>query len=231
MADEIIRLTREQVREYDRRAIEDYGIPGIVLMENAAKAVVDVALRTLRESNINEVLILCGGGNNGGDGLAIARHFHNHGAKVLIALTSDPSRYKGDALTNWRIVEKMKLPVISAAEFRAHEQLSDGPLVIDAVYGTGLSQPPRDAASLLVVSAEIFLMAPTVIAVDLPSGMDANTGKLHLNWTLRPTKTVTFVAEKPCFADPVARNWAGTIIVADIGAPAELLHVARASRP
>src|SRR5665213_532604 len=100
----MLRLTREQVREIDRRSIEEYHIPGIVLMENAAIAATAVAMEMLDGAPDPSVLILCGGGNNGGDGLAVARHLHNHGVRISLTLTVDPGSNKGDALINWKIV-------------------------------------------------------------------------------------------------------------------------------
>src|SRR5580698_5284393 len=98
----MLRLTRNQVREIDRRAVEEFGIPGVVLMENAARAAADLALHILAEPP-GDVLVLCGGGNNGGDGLAVARHLHNRGFAVSIFLTSDPNKYQNEALVNWKI--------------------------------------------------------------------------------------------------------------------------------
>src|SRR2546423_1739717 len=102
-----IRLTRAQVREIDRRAIEEFHIPGIVLMENAARGVADAACEMLDNDCTGQILVLCGGGNNGGDGLAAARHLRNRGADVSIALSVDPAGYKGDAMINWQIVSAM----------------------------------------------------------------------------------------------------------------------------
>src|SRR5438045_2257454 len=102
------RLTRSQVRELDRLAIERFLIPGIVLMENAARAVAAVACDMLGGDCVGEVLILCGGGNNGGDGLAVARHLHNRGGDVSIMLTIDPEKYRGDALVNYRVAREMR---------------------------------------------------------------------------------------------------------------------------
>jgi len=137
----MIRLTRAQVREIDRRAIEEYHIPGIVLMENAARSVVDVARGILRREGLRSALILCGGGNNGGDGLAIARQLHNRGTPVLIGLATDPANYRGDALINWRIVSAMGLRHAPATPELVQEHSRD--LIIDAIFGTGLSEPPR----------------------------------------------------------------------------------------
>src|SRR5438309_2354877 len=102
-----LRLTRAQVREVDRLAIERHHVPGVVLMENAARAATDVAMEMLGPNPRPTVLILCGGGNNGGDGLAVARHLHNRGADVYVWPQIDPAKYTGDALINWRIVETM----------------------------------------------------------------------------------------------------------------------------
>src|SRR5665213_2214898 len=110
----MLRLTREQARMIDRRAIDEYHIPGVVLMENAARAAADIACQMLSNDCGGEVLILCGGGNNGGDGLAIARHLHNRGADVRVALTIDPDHYKDEAKVNWQIVQAMKLPTYKA---------------------------------------------------------------------------------------------------------------------
>src|SRR4051812_38081427 len=86
----VIRLTRAQVREVDRLAIEEYHVPGIVLMENASRAATQEAISMLIDFRLRKALMLCGGGNNGGDGLAVARHLHNHGVDVMIGLTVDP---------------------------------------------------------------------------------------------------------------------------------------------
>src|SRR3954462_12732908 len=98
------RLTRRQVREVDRRAIDEYQMPGILLMENASRAAADAVLRVIEQhKTIPEAVIVCGVGNNGGDGLAVARHLHNAGVDVRVALAVDPDRYASDALTNWKI--------------------------------------------------------------------------------------------------------------------------------
>src|SRR5689334_7980871 len=126
----MIRLTRAQIREIDRRSIQDCHIPGIVLMDNAARAVVDVAWKMLSQKPAT-VVIVCGGGNNGGDGLAVARHLHNRSCEVEIALATAPAKYSGDALINFQIVQAMRLPM---------QWQSKPALLIDVLFGTGLSQ-------------------------------------------------------------------------------------------
>jgi NAD(P)H-hydrate epimerase len=212
------RLTRDQVRSIDRRATEEYHVPGIVLMENASRGVADAAERFFLP-RASRVLILCGGGNNGGDGLAAARHLHNRGHAVTIGLLTDPARYKGDAKTNWDIVQAMRLPssAFDAAAIRA----TRADLILDAVFGTGLTDAPRDPFPQIVNAIQDH--GAPILAIDLPSGLDCDTGRPP-GACVRATRTVTFVAEKVGFANPEARQYTGEITVADIGCPRELIE-------
>jgi NAD(P)H-hydrate epimerase len=214
----MLRLTRDQVRSIDRRATEEYHVPGIVLMENASRGVADAAERFFLP-RASRVLILCGGGNNGGDGLAAARHLHNRGHTVAIGLLIDPARYKGDAKTNWDIVQAMRLPssAFDAAAIRA----TRADLILDAVFGTGLTDAPRDPFPEIVNAIQDH--GAPILAIDLPSGLDCDTGRPP-GACVRATRTVTFVAEKVGFANPEARQYTGEITVADIGCPRELIE-------
>lgn len=221
----MIRLTRRQVRQIDRRAIEQYHIPGIVLMENAARGAADVAENTLRQTNGHSALILCGGGNNGGDGLAVARHLHNRGFETSIALCADPANYKGDALINWKIATAMALPRFHATTQTIQHHPAD--LIIDAIFGTGLAEAPREPFPAIV--AAVRATQKPVLAIDLPSGLDCDTGH-PLGPCIRAARTVTFVAEKVGFATPKASEFTGQVVVAEIGCPRELVEaVAHAS--
>jgi NAD(P)H-hydrate epimerase len=215
----MIRLTRQQVRQVDRLAIEQYRIPGIVLMENASRGVADAAEAMLRDSGGRQILILCGGGNNGGDGLAAARHLHNRGFDVSIGLCTDPAGYKGDALVNWQIVQAMALPCFSASPDTILQ--SSAHLIIDAIFGTGLSQPPRPPFDQ--IAQAVNDSARPVLAVDLPSGLDCDTGQ-PLGPCIRAIQTVTFVAEKAGFVQEQARMYLGQVTVTDIGCPRELIE-------
>jgi NAD(P)H-hydrate epimerase len=212
----MLRLTRDQVREIDRRSIQDYHIPGIVLMENAARAVTDTAMEFLTPGK--KALILCGGGNNGGDGLAVARHLQNRGVDVHIGLTIPPEKYRGDALINWNILRAMALPFSSITPDAISQSPAD--LIIDAIFGTGLQQAPRPPFAQIV--AALRDLARPILAVDLPSGMDCDTGNA-LGDCITAIVTVTFVAEKAGFASPSAKQFTGRIVVGDIGCPIELL--------
>jgi len=215
----MIRLTREQVREIDRRAIEQYHIPAIVLMENAARGVADDAEKMLSASGFGTVLIVCGGGNNGGDGLAVARHLHNRQFKIQVLLSKSPEHLSPDARTNWNIIQAMKIAHRPATSDAIANEPGD--LVIDALFGTGLTTPPRpdDAALIHAINQR----ATPVLAIDVPSGLDCDRGE-PLGTCVRAARTVTFVAEKVGFEKPRAKHYVGGVTVVDIGCPRELIE-------
>lgn len=215
----LVYLTRQQVRQVDRLAIDKYKIPGIVLMENAARGATAAALSMLRREKLRRALVLCGGGNNGGDGLAVARHLRNQGIEVAVGLCADPARYKGDALINWQIVQAMKVPTFEANARTARKHAKA--LIIDAIFGTGLSEPPR--GTFEDIAAAVKRAGRPVLAIDLPSGLDCDTGR-PLQFCIRADRTVTFVARKIGFANPDSRQYTGRVTVADIGCPRELIQ-------
>jgi NAD(P)H-hydrate epimerase len=222
----MLRLTRHQLREIDRRAIDQYHIPGVVLMENASRAVADAACQMLDGQCVGEILIHVGAGNNGGDGLAAARNLHSRGADITLYLTSDPSNFKNEALINWQIVQAMHLPILrdDLSALQKEQPL----LIIDSVFGTGLTEPPRDPWPALVTTVE-HLRVP-ILAVDIPSGLDCDTG-ICLGPCLRAHRTVTFVAEKVGFAKDWSREYLGQVTLADIGCPRELIEDVAKSSP
>lgn len=216
-------FTRLDVRNLDRRAVEDFGLPSIILMENAGAGAAGVAAAMLpREAR---VLVLCGGGNNGGDGLVIARHLHNHlpGLEVHVALAGRGAARSPDAATNLSIVRRMGLSLLEEAtpgrlDSRA---LGEGALdlVVDALLGTGLSEPVRgDLAELIAWSNASRKAGARVLAVDLPSGMDCDSGR-ELGRSVRADVTVTFAGPKVGFATRAGRGLVGSLAVVDIGAP------------
>jgi len=215
------RLSRSQVREIDRVSIEQYHIPGVLLMENAARAAADVAGEMLA-GKTGPVLILCGGGNNGGDGLAVARFLHNRAVSVSIVLTTDPAKYQGDALVNWRIVQAMKLPTqpLDLHALESARESARPALLIDAIFGTGLTQPPREPFGKIVDC--VAAMKCPVLAIDIPSGLDCDTGQ-PLGACIRADRTITFVAEKIGFGNAAAGEYLGRVTVGDIGCPRELV--------
>ena len=222
------KLTRHEVRELDRLAIEEYGIPGVVLMENAGAN----AARLLDGQGITgPVAIACGRGNNGGDGFVIARHLEAAGHRVRVLLAAVPEAYAGDAATNLRIAERSGLSIICLAEADEaawRRELARAAWIVDALLGTGAVGPPRAAVAVAItaineVRAAAGDFAARVLAVDLPSGLDADTGEAA-GACVRADLTATFVAEKAGFANPSAAAFTGTVHVLGIGAPAALLR-------
>jgi NAD(P)H-hydrate epimerase len=211
-------LTREQVRALDRRAIDEFGVPGVVLMENAGRGAAELLIRL---GIHGRVVVCCGKGNNGGDGFVIARHLANHQVPVRILLFCPPEELSGDAAINYRIAAGLKLPLEvfagPAPDFQVVErELAAAEWVVDALFGTGLSGPVR--APLDRVIEAINASPARVLAVDIPSGLDCDTGR-PFGATVRADYTVTFAAQKTGFANPESRAWTGLVHLADIGVP------------
>ncbi len=181
--------TVSQMRAMDRRAIEDYGIPETLLMENAGLA----AYRVLQDRfpvNGRRILILCGSGNNGGDGLVVARAILADGGKPQVVLLGDPERYRGAAAVNWKIILGLDIPVQSYSSPEAlDEDLAACQLVVDAILGTGLSKPVRGAYAEVI--ARVNASRRPVISLDIPSGIHGDTGQI-MGTAIHADLTVTF---------------------------------------
>jgi NAD(P)H-hydrate epimerase len=217
-------LSRAEVREVDRRAIEDFGLPGIVLMENAGRNAAAL-LHALAPSAT--IAIACGKGNNAGDGFVMARHLENLGHAVRLLLAGDPAEHRGDAATQWRVVERAGI---------SFERLADGSpadwetslarvdWIVDALLGTGATGAPRGAIATAIeaINAVSRRRDVHILAVDLPSGMDCDTG-LPPGACVRADATATFVARKIGFDHSAAAAWIGDVHVLDIGVPRTLL--------
>jgi NAD(P)H-hydrate epimerase len=209
-------MTREQVRAFDRHAITQWKIPGVVLMENAGLACAQAALSMLPCKHNGQVSIFCGTGNNGGDGYVIARHLLNHGRHVKTVIVGDPAKVRGDALIHLQILRQLQAPV-EVLEPRHVKDLEIGrpcDLIIDALLGTGLEGTLK-APYTLVIEAINGSSLP-VLAVDIPSGLDCDTGR-PLGCAVRANQTVTFVAIKAGFQNPEAAQYTGRVSVASIG--------------
>jgi NAD(P)H-hydrate epimerase len=217
----MLTFSRSGLREVDRRCVEEFHIPILVLMENAGRGVAEAAARAAKKAG---VLILVGPGNNGGDGLVAARHLHNSGHPVTVLLLSERAHYKDAAATQLAIVDAMKLPVevltAGHAEFRDwHVEAGPEDIVIDALFGTGLTRKVEGLAAELI--AAVNASGRTVLAVDTPSGLDVDTGAVQ-GVAVKAAQTVSFCGTKKGFA--AAKGFTGRVTVADIGAPRELLE-------
>lgn len=218
-------VTRAEVREVDRVAIEELGVPGVVLMENAGLGLTDVVVAELGRRGAGPgaaVGIVCGRGNNGGDGFVLARHLALRGYSPRIAYCGvrSAARRDGDAGINLTIAERAGLLLEDAPDGSGLgallERWSDVPLLVDALYGTGLSGELRDDARSLI---EVLDRAPQPkVAVDIPSGLDCDAG-LPLGAAVRAARTVTFVARKAGFDVAGSEAWTGPVEVVGIGCP------------
>jgi NAD(P)H-hydrate epimerase len=214
-------LSCAQVRDLDRRALTDYGIATLVLMENAGRG----AAEALLSLGVHGPVVVCGGkGNNGGDGLVMARHLQRAGIDVKVLLFAVPDELSPDAATNWRTLTRAGIshevwPQPDEARLRA--ELARAEWVVDALFGTGFRgpmQPPYDG-----IVAAINASPARIFAVDIPSGLDGDTGEPQ-GVAVRARHTATFVAPKKGFANPAAGTWVGKVHVIDIGAPAQLVR-------
>ena len=214
-------VTAEQMKRIDRRAVAEWGIPGIVLMENAGRSVADAIEKRVESLDGIQVAVVCGPGNNGGDGFVITRHLLNRGAGVRCLLVGRVADLRGDARTNADILAKSGIPVeeMTAADQLA-DPLLDADIVIDAVFGTGLTGPARGLAAdaLRLVNEACRL----VVSVDVPSGVNADTGEA-CDPVVYADLTVTMGLAKTGLLLHPGRACAGEIEVADIGIPGHLL--------
>lgn len=217
--------TASEMREIDRSAIEEYGIPGTVLMENAGVAVIrrlESIFETLSE---RKFCIFAGKGNNGGDGYVIARHLANQGARVKVFLVGERAAISGDARINLDIIDKMGIDIIEINSERdwdkAKVAATFAECLVDALLGTGFhGEVSGDMAHMIDI---INAAGKLVIAIDIPSGVEADTGRV-CGRAVRATYTVTFGLPKPgLFLYPGA-ECAGELTVADIGIPTAVVN-------
>ena len=218
-------VTADEMRLLDRLTIEDAGIPGMVLMENAAREVTQ-AVQELYDGQ-SPVTVIAGTGNNGGDGLAVARQLTVAGVETLVVLVGGRELVSGDALTQLDIVDTLGIDIIEVDEDdvpeEAFEALELAGVCVDAVFGVGLSRNiSGPAATILEALADVEAM---IVSVDLPSGVCPNTGQV-LGIAVAADVTVTFGMPKRGHTQYPGRALAGELIVADIGIPPAIIaHV------
>jgi NAD(P)H-hydrate epimerase len=227
-AEQPVALSRAEVRSVDERAIRQYGMSSLVLMENAARGIADQLQRLAIDG---PVVILCGKGNNGGDGLALARHLDLRGYEVETFVFAMANELSADAAANLKIAQaanlKVRLVPDPLADTSWQAGLSRAAWIVDGLLGTGAQgavRPPLDS-----VIERINAAGRPILAIDIPSGMDCDTGAMD-NVCVRASHTCTFVAEKLGFLSASAKSRIGTISVHDIGAPRELIESIFAAR-
>jgi NAD(P)H-hydrate epimerase len=212
-------ISRDQARQLDRRAVEELGMASIVLMENAGRGVAD---RLCQLGIAGPVTVCCGRGNNGGDGFVIARHLDLRGHDVRVGVFCDPDGIQGDAAVNYRILAAAGISVeLGLDPHGLAALLATSAWVVDALLGTGARGEPRSPLDAVIDA--INGCGATVMAVDLPSGLDCDTGQPG-GHTIRAAHTCTMVAPKRGFLMPAAKPFLGTVHVVDIGVPRKLVE-------
>ncbi len=218
-------LNAEQMREVDRRTIEDVGIPSLVLMENAGRQVVAAIEASFEDALTGRVAVLCGRGSNGGDGFVVARTLAQRGVEPLVVLLGPVAEVRGDARVNLEILGRLSVTVVEVTDAQAWElhfsEISRCDLIVDAIFGTGFRGPI--AGILETVVADVNGAGIPIVAVDLPSGLSADSHEPPGD-SIEATLTVTLAAPKIPLVLPPAERRAGDLVIADIGIPSDLIE-------
>jgi NAD(P)H-hydrate epimerase len=242
-------LSRQEVRELDVQAANDLALPTLILMENAgrgaavwlaelaAKLPPQAAARPfsfrlpapVHQSGSPRFLILCGPGNNGGDGGVVARHLDAWGFTNRTVWFTKRELLRGDAETQWKILDKSQMNVLTWYDAHAHDPqpeelellIAEADWLVDGLMGTGLTRPVEGAMRTVVEAMN--RSGKPILALDLPSGLDADKG-IALGVAIKAQATATFVAPKLGFAAPGAVDYTGEVAVIDIGLPRSMLE-------
>lgn len=212
-------VTSQEMQSIDRRARDEYGIPTLLLMENAALGIARVVEERFGPVKDRRITIIAGKGNNGGDGLAAARLLRNRGAKVQVYLLSEPEAVTGDAATNLNIASKMGIEVQSKGVYDMEglrSALTHSHVIIDAILGTGLSSPVTGEYSEVI--GLINHSKRPVVAVDIPTGINSDTGEI-MGTAVKATETVTFAIPKRGHFLYPGCDFTGRLHIADISIP------------
>ncbi len=213
-------ITVEQMRELDRILVEDFGFQLLQLMENAGRALADLARKTLKNNvRSKKIVVLVGAGNNGGGGMVAARHLHDWGALVTVVGALSMDRLKDVALKQWSLLERLDAELILFSErtkMTVRSRIRKSTVVIDALIGYGLRKTPSGFASDLIrITNE---SKKRVVSLDIPSGIEGTTGKVH-DPSVNAVKTLTLALPKQGLRCNEARKKVGQLYLADIGVP------------
>lgn len=208
-------VTAKQIQRLDDVAINTFGIPSVVLMENAGR---EVFLEIVRRKSPEQVCVVCGMGNNAGDGFVVARHLLDAGIRVNVLLVGYPDKLKKDALLNYQLARRLRVPIYAVNKITAkyRQMLSEADITVDALFGVGLNRALKGVFADIV--EEMNSSAKRVIAVDIPSGLDATTGAVH-GCCVKAQQTITFSYPKKGFQLKQGPKMIGRVKVVDIGIP------------
>jgi NAD(P)H-hydrate epimerase len=217
--------TRAEMRELDRRAIEEFEIPSLLLMENAGRGAAEIAAAMARPE-AGSVIVFCGRGNNGGDGFVLARHLANRGYVVACYYAGALAEVerRSDPGVNLAVLRKMGVSLLEHTSEASRDEMARGVawagLLVDGLLGTGLRGTVREPYASLIS----FLNArrAPILALDIPSGLDCDTGEI-LGKAVRARRTATFGAPKQGFSRGQGPETTGEVTVVDISIPRALL--------
>lgn len=213
-------LTSHQMKEIDRKTIEEVGIPGPVLMENAGIQIFRILKSRFPEIEKETIVIVAGKGNNGGDGFVVARHILNNGGDPLVLLLAAKEEIRGDAGTNLRIAENIGVRIREVKSYevwkKCRASLAKATVIMDAIFGTGLMKPAEGLFAKAI--EDINSSAGFKISVDIPSGLSSDTSEL-IGPAVKADVTVALSAPKICHVFPPSEEWVGELIIADISIP------------
>jgi len=208
----VVYVTAEEMRKMDDVTIQEFHVDVLVLMENAGRATATLAKQILRETTFGKrVACLVGGGNNGGDGMVAARHLANWGAEVNVIVGATKDRMKDVPLEQLHVLEKMGIPILLG-----DYNLRDYDLLIDGLIGYGLEGNPREKIAVMIKDANAS--GRPILALDLPSGMNATTGEAY-DPCIKAIATITLALPKTGFLTPGASPYIGSLYLADISIP------------
>lgn len=218
----MIPLRKEKIRLLESLTINDFKIPGLILMENAGSKSAEFIYKELPNPTQDQVIILCGKGNNGGDGFVIARHLNNLGVSVKVYLFADRQLLTGDAKINLEILYKMKVFVEEVLNIeKVSDAIKSSNIIVDAMLGTGVDGEIKESLKLII---RVINSQPNkvVYSIDTPTGLDCNTGVI-LGECVKASKTLTFIAAKTGFYLEKGPQNCGEIFVIDISIPTDLI--------
>jgi len=218
-------MKASEMQKVDRTTIHKLGIPGLILMENAGISVVEFFLTYYEIDAPCRILIVCGKGNNGGDGFVCARQLHRLGHHVTVMLLGTEKALKGDASLNCRAAKSTGIEILEIPELKTWRRkkslLRDCDFIFDAIFGTGLTQPAGGIYKKVI--EEMNGAERDIISVDIPSGLSSDTGNL-IGPAVEASLTVTFGSLKYAHVFPPAEDYCGSVVLADIGFPAHVME-------
>ena len=216
-------VSAREIQRLDKIAIENFGIPSLALMENAGRSVSVEVIHWLKKYKNPLVCIFCGRGNNAGDGFVAARYLDNVGIRTKVFFIGKEADLKSDAALHYRVLKKLKFPLrkINGVDKALLNDMAHARLFVDAIFGVGLNRKIADPFKSIIEA--LNAQRKQIISIDVPSGLDATTGKIY-GVCVKASATVTFSLLKKGLLKNDGPRYAGRIIVADIGIPQKLFE-------